>query len=151
MIEKCLRCGKELVEGIKQEPRPGSLPRTMSVLLCPIHGADHVWRPCVFAYREVKVKGRHSRTCRLQASLHCGAVYVRPDRCATCPVPALVEAVMLDAKAEIALGRATRMNHGPDRDLALEAAGRVRVDATLARDAALAALEEAKAKGESDG
>ena len=55
--------------------------------------ADQVWRSCTFSYREVEVDGVHRRICRLQESLRCGAVYVCPDTCATCPVPALVEAV----------------------------------------------------------
>jgi len=147
MADKCLRCGKDLIEAVL--PREDS---TQVYLECPDHGADYVWRPCGERVPHPdEVDGSHLPIlwCRYLTRVFGARIPVSPLMCADCDRPVLAAALRADAIAEIAENRARRMDGGSwervqMRDAALEQAGRLRCDATLARDAALLALEGAK-------
>ena len=95
MAEKC-HCGKGLVEAVMTAPEGGDKVYPV----CPIHGPDYVWRPCVFAGGPASewYKGKvHARRCDLVPPRdkwpERDTLGVAHTDCATCPIPAKDELI----------------------------------------------------------
>ena len=108
MSEKCW-CGRAVAQ---LAVRITSAASSESVMGCPVHGEDCVWRPCNSRGDWRGDEGR-GEFCRCEAL---GLVFSR-EVCARCPVPALVEAVR--TVVYILESRDKPTGHGPAADAAV--------------------------------
>ena len=84
MANRCW-CSRELVEAVMTPPEGGD----RAYPVCPTHGADYVWRPCRLAAEPMEATRPVVREC----DLGCFGGTACIDECATCRIPAQLDAL----------------------------------------------------------
>ncbi len=96
MSDRCAKCGKALVQGLRAERRLHAPPRMNTAWLCPDRGENWRWRECKFGGKPVPAIvgfGLPARICidRSRKALHGSvSVWCSTEMCASCSVPAQI-------------------------------------------------------------